>query len=277
MLAEGLRVRVALLPAGEDPDSFTRQHGADAFTALTDRAINLIEFQIQAAIQQQDIHRVDVKARVVSEITETLLNLKSHVERSEYVKYAARELHIGERVIWQELRDAGLKVEQTPQNIKRAKRPTEKLSPRAQIEIQLIEALILSPALIPQVKSQLHYQVFTEPRYAKIAQLLWEASADEQSVDMQALISECPDEQLRAILSNALLRRTPPPNLQQARVDGCLKKLRDFLLQDREQRVRSNALAAGADEMTILKELVELSNERRALTTHLSEESEQNI
>ena len=276
VLSEGLRVRVALLPAGEDPDSFTRQHGADAFTALTDRAINLIEFQIQAAIQQQNIHRADVKAQVVGEITETLLNLKSHVERSEYVKRAAQELHIDERAIWQELRDAGLKVEQTPQNIRRAKRPTEKLSPRAQIEIQLIEALILSPALIPQVKSQLNYQVFTEPRYARIAQLLWEVSADEQSVDVQALISECPDDQLRAIISNALLRRTPPANVQQARVDGCLKKLRDFLLQEREQRVRSNALAAGADEMTILKELVELSNERRALTTHPSEESEGN-
>ena len=28
LLAEGLRVRIALLPTGEDPDSFTRQHGA---------------------------------------------------------------------------------------------------------------------------------------------------------------------------------------------------------------------------------------------------------
>ena len=274
VLAEGLRVRIALLPADEDPDSFTRQHGADAFTALTDRAINLIEFQIQAAIQQQDIHRADVKAQIVGEITETLLNLKSRVERSEYVKYAARELHVDERVIWQELRDAGLKVEQAPQNIRQAKRAPEKLSPRAQVEIQLIEALIQSPELIPRVKSQLHYQVFTEPRFSRIAQLLWDASTDGESVDIQALISECPDEQLRALISNTLLRRTPPPNLQQARVEGCLSKLRDFLLQDREQRVRSNALAEGADEMTILKELVELSNERRALTTHPSEESE---
>lgn len=274
VLAEGLRVRIALLPPGEDPDSFTRQHGADAFTALTDRAINLIEFQIQAAIQQQDIHRVDVKARVISEITETLLNLRSRVERSEYVKYAARELHVDERVIWQELRDAGLKTEQTPQNVRRAKRAPEKLSPRAQIENRLIEALIQSPSLIPMVKSQLHYQSFTEPRFSKIAELLWDACGDEGSVDIQTVISECPNEQLGALISNTLLRRTPPPNVQQARVEGCLSKLRDFLLQDREQRVRSNALAEGTDEMIILKELVELSNERRALATHSSDESD---
>ena len=271
MLAEGLRVRIALLPTGEDPDSFTRQHGATAFTELTDKAINLIEFQIQGAIQRQDIHRVDVKTQVVREITETLLNLKNRVERSEYVKYAARELHVDERMIWQELRDAGLKEEQTPQRARQAKRGPEKLSSRAQIENQLIEALILSPALIPYVKSQFHYQDFTEPRFSKIAQLMWDACTDNENIDIQTLISECPDESLKAFISNALLRRTPPPNLK-ARVDGCLNKLRNFLLQDLEQRVRSHALAEGSDDMETLKELVKLSNQRRALTTHPSEE-----
>ena len=273
MLAEGLSVRIARLPTGEDPDSFTRQHGADAFMELTNKAINLIEFQIQASIQQQDIHRIDVKTQIVKEITETLLNLKNRVERSEYIKYAARELHVDESVLWQELRDAGLKADQAPQRTKKPKRTPQKLSPRAQIEIQLIEALIQSPELIPSVKSQFHYQGFTEPRLSKIAQLLWETSTDNENVDIQALISECPDENLRALISNALLRRTPLPNLQ-ARVNGCLNKLRNFLLQDLEQRVRSHAIAEGADEIETLKELVKISDQRRALTAHPSEEAD---
>lgn len=276
MLAEGLRVRIALLPAGEDPDSFTRQHGASAFTALTDRAINLIEFQIQAAIQRQDIHRVDVKAQIAQEITETLLSLKNRMERSEYVKYAARELHIDERLLWQELRDAGLKDEQTPQRVRQAKRAPQKLSARAQIESQLIEALIQSPALIPSVKSEFHYQNFTEPRFSKIAQLLWEACNDNENVDIQTLINACPDEEVRGFISNALLRRTPPPNLLRARVDGCLNKLKNFLLHDLEQRIRSHALAEGTDEVETLKELVKLSNQRRALTGQPSEKEQVN-
>ena len=271
MLAEGLRVRIALLPTGEDPDSFTRQHGAAAFTELTDKAINLIEFQIQGVIQRQNIHRVDVKSQVIREVTETLLNLKNRVERSEYVKYAARELHVDERIIWQELRDAGLKEEQPPRRVRQAKRPSEKLSPRAQIENQLIEALVQSPELIPYVKSQFHYQDFTEPRFSRIAHLMWEACTDNENIDIQTLISESPDENLKAFISNALLRRTPPPNLK-ARVDGCLNKLRNFLLQDLEQRVRSHALAEGSDEMETLKDLVELSKQRRALTVRPSEE-----
>ncbi|RKU29914.1 DNA primase [Candidatus Poribacteria bacterium] len=270
LLAEDLRVRVALLPAGEDPDSFTRQHGADAFTQLTDKAINLIEFQIQAVIQNRDIHRVDVKMQVVKEVTETLLNLKNRVERSEYIKYAARELRVDERVLWDELKDAGFKETSGPRQTNRRKVAPQKLSARAQIEHQLIEALIQNPALLSYVKSQFDCQHFTEPRFAKIAQLLWEADTDGEQMDIQTLINDASDEALNAFVSSVLLRKTPPPNLQ-ARVEGCLKKLRNFHLQDLEQRVRSHALAEGADEMETLEQLVRLSNERRALRGHNAE------
>ena len=272
MLAEGLRVRIALLPTGEDPDSFIRQQGTNAFTELTHKAINLIEFQIQVAIQRHDIHRVDVKTQIAKEVTETLLNLRDRVERSEYVKYAAKELHVDERLLWQALRDAGLREYQPSRPVKQGKQGPQKLSARAQIEIQLIEALIQDPALIPQVKSEFHYQNFTDPRFSTIAELLWEACGDGEDVDIQNLINECPDDEVRAVVSNALLRRAPPPNLQ-ARVNGCLSKLKNFLLQDHEQRVRSYALAEGTDQIETLKELVELSNRRRTLTAESSEDA----
>ena len=140
----------------------------------------------------------------------------------------------------------------------------EKLTPRAQIERQLIEALIQSPALIPHIKPRFDYQSFTEPSFVRIAQLLWEAYMDDEDVNIQTLIDECPDEELSALISSMLLQKAPPPNLQ-VRVEGCLKKLKHFLLQDLEQRVRSHALAEGADDMETLEELVQLSNQRRAL------------
>ncbi len=264
LLAEDLRVRVALLPPGEDPDSFARQHGVDAFTELTDKAINLIEFQIQSAIQNRDIHRVDVKTQIVKEVTETLLNLKNRIERTEYIKYAAKELRVDEKTLWDQLKDAGFKETSAPRQTRRGKVAPQKLSARAQIEHQLIEALIQNPALLPYVKSQFDCQHFTEPRFVRIAKLLWEADTDDERMDIQTLINDSGDEALNAFVSSVLLRKTPPPNLQ-ARVEGCLKKLRNFHLQDLEQRVRSHALAEGADEMETLEQLVRLSNERRAL------------
>ncbi len=263
LLAAGLRVRIALLPNGEDPDSFARQHGAEAFTKLTDKAINLVEFQIQTAIQQQNIHRVDVKTQIVKEISATLTHIQDRMERSEYVKYAAKELHVNTDMLWHELRDLGLKEAPAPYRTRANKASPKKLSPRAQIEAQLIEALIQNPTLIPYIKSQFHYADLTEPHFAKMAQLLWEANPENDGPDIQSLLNECTDEKLRALISNALLRKTPP-NLK-ARVDGCLRKLQHFIFKDMEQRVRSHALAEGADELETLKELVKLSDQRRAL------------
>ena len=266
LLAEGLRVRIALLPTGEDPDSFARQHGVEAFTQLINKAINLIEFQIQAAIQSREIHRIDVKTQIVKELTETLINVENRVELSEYVKYAVKELQIDESVLWQELRDAGLKTETSAtRRTRQGKVAPQKLSIRAQVEHQLIEALLQNPTLIPYVKSRFDSQDFTEPRYIRIAQLLWQADTDDAAVDIQALINNCSDESLSAFISGVLLQKTPPPNLQ-ARVDGCLTKLRTFLMRDLEQRVRSSARAEGADEIETLEQLVKLSNERRVLS-----------
>jgi DNA primase len=48
----GSSVRVVQLPLGEDPDSFVRQHGADAFRALLDRAKPAIEFKLDPEIDR---------------------------------------------------------------------------------------------------------------------------------------------------------------------------------------------------------------------------------
>ncbi len=264
LLEENLRVRVALMPPGDDPDSFVKAHGSEAFNELVSKSINLIEFQIQSAIQQRNIRHPGVKTEVIKEISETLVNIKNRVERAEYVKYTVRELDVAEELIWRELRASGLKEIPSAYRVSRRAPVEKKLSPRGQIEAQLVQALIQAPHLISDIKTQFRYQDLTEPHFAKIAQLLWEASEQEEIVDIQNVLNTCADENLKGMISNALLSNKQIPNLS-LRIQGCLKKLRGFLLQDIEKRVRSNAIAEGNDEIETLRTLVELSNQRRTL------------
>jgi DNA primase len=44
----GVKVRVAALPAGSDPDSFIREHGSDAMKAELERSLDFIDFLIAA-------------------------------------------------------------------------------------------------------------------------------------------------------------------------------------------------------------------------------------
>ena len=263
LIGEDIRVRIALMPKGDDPDSFVKQNGADAFSELIDKASNLIEFQIQSAIQDNNIRRPDVKTQVFKDISTILVNIKNRVERTEYVKYAVRELDIDEGLLWRELRELGLKENPTQRPAANRKATSKKLSPREQIELQLVQSLIQTPELISDIKTLLDYQELTNPHFAKIVQILWDVSEDEENVDIQNILNTCEDETVKSIISNALINKASIPN-HHARITGCLKKLKSFILQDVEQRIRSNALSEGNDDLETLKELVDLSNERRA-------------
>ena len=263
LISEDIRVRIALMPKGDDPDSFVKENGADAFSELIDKAINLIEFQIQSAIQDDNIRRPDVKTQVVKDISAILVNIKNRVERTEYVKYAVRELDVDEGLLWRELRELGLKENPTHLNAANRKATSKKLSPREQIELQLVQTLIQVPELIFEIKTLLDHQELTNPHFAKIVQMLWDVSENEENVDIQNILNTCEDEIVKSIISNALINKANIPN-HHARIKGCLKKLKSFILQDVEQRIRSNALSEGNDDLETLKELVDLSNERRA-------------
>ena len=265
LLKEALRVRIALLPPDQDPDSYVRSKGVDSFNDEIEKAVNLIEFQIQRAVRQGALRNVEIKAEAVKEIGLTLSNVESQVQLNEYVKYTARELDINENALWRELRSSGVgtKVKYAPgvdQDLPSSPAKAS-LSPRESIEEELVETLIQFPDFISYVKDQLHYEDFTRPDLARVVQTLWEAGASETSIDMQDLVSSS-DEKSRSIISNAILRRPPPPN-PKARVDGCLQKFRQFLLLDREQSIRSKALSQADDDIDTLEQLVELSNQRR--------------
>lgn len=49
LLSNGLEVRIVELPAGEDPDSFIRKHGAEAFAALVARAKDFFRHSVDTA------------------------------------------------------------------------------------------------------------------------------------------------------------------------------------------------------------------------------------
>ena len=263
LIAEEIRVRIALMPSGDDPDSFVKTNGADSFNELVDKAINLIEFQIQSAIQRDNIRNPEIKTQVVKDICTLLVNIKNRVERTEYVKYTVRELDIDEGLLWRELRDLGLKDSASPRQVTTGKTPTKKLSPREQIESQFVQTLIQAPELILDIKSKFDYHDLTYANFVEIAELLWEATANGGTVDIQHILNTCEDEFVKNFISNALIKNQDFFNHKE-RAEGYLNKLKAFMIQELEQRVRSMSQESD-DYESALKELVALTNQRRAV------------
>ena len=97
---EGLAVRVALLPQGQDPDSFVRAHGPEAFLAQLEAAMSLTEFKIEEALGAFDLGSVDGRAGAVEATLPILAGVTSPVAREAYVARIASRVGTSSRAVF---------------------------------------------------------------------------------------------------------------------------------------------------------------------------------
>jgi DNA primase len=83
LLPHGLRVRAAVLPPGDDPDSLLEREGAEALRNLIDDALPAIEYAIRRAVAKGCSTPWE-KADAVAAVAPLLSRIPSDVERAEY-------------------------------------------------------------------------------------------------------------------------------------------------------------------------------------------------
>ena len=91
LVGEGLAARIVQLPAGEDPDSFVRAHGDEAFRARLAEAIPWIEFKIDRG--SRDPRRIQEPAEIARE-AESLVRSLPREEWDRWRTYAAPQLGV---------------------------------------------------------------------------------------------------------------------------------------------------------------------------------------
>ncbi|MGB6221956.1 DNA primase [Haloferula sp.] len=100
--AVGISVRVVRMPAGEDPDSFMKKNGADAFRQLLDEAINFFDFMIERAKIENRLGGPQERAEFSREVAPLLAVIADAVTRDAMINHVATRLRGGVP----ELRDA---------------------------------------------------------------------------------------------------------------------------------------------------------------------------
>ena len=104
LLAEEMPVRVVSLPGGNDPDSFLRTEGAEAFQRLLDKAESIVSFQCRVEqTKEKDAKTIDAVARVSKSVLTTLAACPSAILRASMVDEAARLLNLPAAALAEEL------------------------------------------------------------------------------------------------------------------------------------------------------------------------------
>jgi len=95
-LAEQMSARVALLPAGHDPDTFVREKGLEELERLLDAATPLAEFALTKMIEEHGL-TLDGKSRIVEELRPLVEAAASPLQRSVVVAHFSEKLGIDAR------------------------------------------------------------------------------------------------------------------------------------------------------------------------------------
>ncbi len=99
VLEEGLNVKVALLPDGEDPDSFIQKMGKTGFdNYIKEKAKDFIFFKTDLLLKETENDPVK-KAALVRNIIQTLAKIPDPIKRALYVKECSKLLEVSERMI----------------------------------------------------------------------------------------------------------------------------------------------------------------------------------
>ena len=94
LLAEGLQVRVAQMPPGEDPDSLIQKHGGEAFAAQIAQARDFFEYQLDVLTQRPDANTSAGVTRAAEKMSGYIRMLKDGFQREAVLHSVADRLKI---------------------------------------------------------------------------------------------------------------------------------------------------------------------------------------
>lgn len=99
LLAEGLNIKVMLLPEGDDPDSFAQSHSTselEEYLALHEQ--DFIEFKTAILLQGVENDPVQ-RSKAISDIVRSISVIPDDITRALYIKECSRRLDIDEKLL----------------------------------------------------------------------------------------------------------------------------------------------------------------------------------
>jgi len=90
----GIAVNAAVVPPGEDPDSYILKHGAEGFQNLLDEAMSIVRFQYECLKTSEDITTDVGMMRASKQIMETINISTSAIQKAKMSQEAADLLNI---------------------------------------------------------------------------------------------------------------------------------------------------------------------------------------
>ncbi len=265
LLRAGLRVSVATLPQGEDPDTLARQGGEKAVRALLADAIDVLERKLQILDRKGWMGSLAGRRRALDRITPTIRSASDPVTRDLYVSRTAEALGVSRESVQREVesgaarRGAGAGQPRREPDARPQDRPPDG---RSLPERELLRVMLHAPEWRSRIVELVTDRAgFHQPE----SDLIDLVAADTERTAHEML--ELVDGESRMLLAELIAQGLGEKNVD-AIVEGALDRLESRLLREQKRAVlREMAVASESEKVKLLEKKTALSRESRKLNT----------
>lgn len=246
----GLGVKVISLPDGDDPDTFIRNQGTEAFARLLESAPSLLDFAVAHSLEKSGSNSIEDRIRSVDEVLRILQKTTNRLEKEEYTKHVAERLGVNQQRL----------IERYPELRPREVRPARRESPAAAApagarfkgapgERDLVH-LLLQGQLLPEEVRRLDAETFSMPACRRIVEIALRSLDEDGRVSVRATLDEALADVACATVATELSMLEQPYDHVRQHVADCLDRLEGRKLQGTLGRLIAQLRAAEQEGRT---------------------------
>ncbi len=267
LLASGLAVRVAVVPAPHDPDSFIKQHGGEAFRQLVARADGFFDYYLNRLCATNEVSTDKGRLAVLHDMAEAIHKTNNGVLIDTYAQKTALRLGVAPEAVRAEFKKISRARPAAPAagneeyfDEAAAAETEAELPPPNPQEHWLLKILLLNDDSVEWVAAFLDLDWIQHPRVREIVSRRLTAQAEGRWSGVAALLGEVESEALRSLITATTTGEREIPNAPQQLADIVLRLRNQFIERQLAALTQQTAQPTLSDH-----ERLELLHQQQAL------------
>ena len=279
LLAEDLEIKVLVLPDNADPDEYIRKFGVTEYQRQRAQAQPHIQFVIESALRDRNLHRPADKAEAVEEVLPYIRAVKNAVQKREYFDMAMDSLGIDRenvntstwrRELWQTVRHNRVL---RPDSVQALTRRSEATAAEQRLLGVLFANANLRHEILSMLKEEDYEDLATAPLFKAVLDLEREgAEVDFDNLNLKTEGDEFAAKMIPMLLMNSSLHASNENYVP----EECVSTFRLMKIEQRIEELRRELVMAEREQddekvSRLAAEQIQLSAMRQSMLQPQSE------
>jgi len=269
LLASGLAVRVAVVPAPHDPDSYIKANGGEAFRKLVESAEGFFDYLLNRLCKLNDANSDKGRQAILRAMAEAVHKTGNGVLIDKYAQKTALRLGVSPEAVraeFKKVQSSTFKAQSSEADEPALNVEPETLNRPSPQEFWLLKLLLLHDDLAGWLSLHLDADWIMHPKARKIIEQRLAAQMKETWKSLAAFLDECETPEMRSLVTEAVAEDRKIPNPEQQLADVALKLRNQFLDRKITSLTQKVSLpeTSEARKIELLHEQQKLREQKRA-------------